>query len=62
MTKSTEQARITFRLPQIEYDRLQAESERTGRTKTDILREFIRTLPEPEPEPESKPEKKSEKK
>jgi len=54
MTKSTEQARITFRLPQIEYDRLQAESERTGRTKTDILREFIRTLPEPKSESEKK--------
>lgn len=60
MTKSMEQARITFRLPQIEYDRLEAYSKRTGRTKTDILREFIRTLPEPEPEPET--EKKSEKK
>jgi len=60
MTKSMEQARITFRLPQIEYDRLEAYSKRTGRTKTDLLREFIRTLPEPEPE--SKPEKKSEKK
>ena len=55
-----EQARITFRLPQIEYDRLEAYSKRTGRTKTDLLREFIRTLPEPEPEPES--EKKSQKK
>ncbi len=53
MTKSMEQARITFRLPQIEYDRLEAYSKRTGRTKTDLLREFIRTLPEPEPEPES---------
>jgi len=60
MTKSMEQARITFRLPQIEYDRLEAYSKRTGRTKTDLLREFIRTLPEPEPEPE--PEKKSQKK
>lgn len=59
MTKSMEQARITFRLPQIEYDRLEAYSKRTGRTKTDLLREFIRTLPEPEPEPEpeSKPKK-----
>lgn len=56
MTKSMEQARITFRLPQIEYDRLEAYSKRTGRTKTDILREFIRTLPESESEPE--PEKK----
>lgn len=62
MTKSMEQARITFRLPQIEYDRLEAYSKRTGRTKTDLLREFIRTLPEPEPESESKPEKKSKKK
>jgi predicted DNA-binding protein len=53
-----EQARITFRLPQIEYDRLEAYSKRTGRTKTDILREFIRTLPDPEPEPEKKSKKK----
>lgn len=58
MTKSMEQARITFRLPQIEYDRLEAYSKRTGRTKTDILREFIRTLPDPEPEPEKKSKKK----
>jgi predicted DNA-binding protein len=60
MTKSTEQTRITFRLPRLEHDRLEAYSKRTGRTKTDILREFIRTLPEPEPESES--EKKSEEK
>ncbi len=53
-----EQARITFRLPQIEYDRLEAYSKRTGRTKTDILREFIRSLPDPDPEPEKKSEKK----
>lgn len=53
---ATKQKRITIKLPDIEYDRIQALSERTGRTMTDILREFIRTLPEPESE--SKPEKK----
>lgn len=37
--------KITFRLPLVELERLEAESIRTGRTKTDILREFIRTLP-----------------
>lgn len=57
---ATEQKRITFKLPDVEYRRIQALSERTGRTMTDILREFIRTLPEPDFEPES--EKKSEKK
>ena len=51
---TTKQKRITFKLPDVEYERIQALSERTGRTMTDILREFIRTLPEPEPEPEKK--------
>ena len=51
------QKKITFRLPLVEYDRLEEESRRTGRTKTDLLREFIRTLPR-SPEPESKPEEK----
>lgn len=41
---ATEQKRITFKLPDVEYRRIQALSERTGRTMTDILREFIRTL------------------
>jgi predicted DNA-binding protein len=57
---ATKQKRITFKLPDIEYERIQALSERTGRTMTDILREFIRSLPDPEPKSES--EKKSEKK
>lgn len=51
------QKKITFRLPLVELERLEEESRRTGRTKTDILREFIRTLPR-SPEPESKPEEK----
>jgi predicted DNA-binding protein len=59
---ATKQKRITFKLPDVEYERIQALSERTGRTMTDILREFIRTLPEPEPEPKSESEKKSQKK
>jgi predicted DNA-binding protein len=54
---ATNQKRITFKLPDIEYERLYALSERTGRTMTDILREFIRTLPEPEPKSEKKSEK-----
>lgn len=52
-TMATEQKRITFKLPDVEYERIQALSERTGRTMTDILREFIRTLPEPEFEKKS---------
>jgi hypothetical protein len=59
---STTPRQLTIRLPQVELDRIEAYSKRTGRTKTDILREFIRSLPEPELEPESKPEKKSKKK
>jgi predicted DNA-binding protein len=50
---ATEQKRITFKLPDVEYRRIQALSERTGRTMTDILREFIRTLPDPDPQSES---------
>lgn len=55
---ATKQKRITFKLPDIEYERIQALSERTGRTMTDILREFIRTLPEPELESETPSQKK----
>lgn len=51
------QKKITFRLPLVELERLEEESLRTGRTKTDILREFIRTLPR-SPEPESESNKK----
>lgn len=49
--------KITFRLPLVELERLEEESRRTGRTKTDILREFIRTLPRT-PELQSNSEKK----
>lgn len=49
--------KITFRLPLVELERLEEESRRTGRTKTDILREFIRTLPR-SPELQSNSEKK----
>lgn len=59
---ATKQKRITFKLPDVEYRCIQALSERTGRTMTDILPEFIRTLPEPEPESEFESEKKSAKK
>lgn len=51
---STTSRQMTIRLPQIELDRIEAYSKRTGRTKTDILREFIRSLPDPEPESENK--------
>ena len=51
---STTPRQLTIRLPQIELDRIEAYSKRTGRTKTDVLREFIRSLPELEPEPEPK--------
>ncbi len=45
--------KMTFRMPKVEWDRLEAYSQKTGRNKTDIIREFLRTLPELELEPES---------
>jgi predicted DNA-binding protein len=45
---------MAFNLPQQELDKLNAYAEKTGRTKTDILRELIRSLPEPESESEKK--------
>ena len=54
---SDEIRRISIKLPQSEYERLEAYCQKTHRGKTEIIREFIRTLPEPEPESES--EKKS---
>jgi predicted DNA-binding protein len=53
---SDEIKRVTFKLPLSEYERLEAFCKKTHRGKTEILREFIRSLPDPEPE--SKPEKK----
>lgn len=50
---SEEIRRISIKLPQSEYERLEAYCEKTYRGKTEILREFIRTLPEPEPKSES---------
>jgi predicted DNA-binding protein len=50
---SDEIKRVTFKLPRSEYERLEAYCEKTYRGKTEILREFIRTLPEPEPKSES---------
>jgi predicted DNA-binding protein len=55
---SDEIKRVTFKLPQSEYERLEAYCKKTHRGKTEILREFIRTLPDPEPEPEKKSKKK----
>jgi predicted DNA-binding protein len=55
---SDEIKRISIKLPVSEYERLEAFCKKTHRGKTEILREFIRSLPDPEPEPESKPEKK----
>ncbi len=59
---SEEIRRISIKLPQSEYERLEAYCQKTHRGKTEIIREFIRSLPDPEPEPESEPEKKSKKK
>jgi Ribbon-helix-helix protein, copG family. len=53
---SDEIKRISIKLPVSEYERLEAFCKKTHRGKTEILREFIRSLPDPEPE--SKPEKK----
>ncbi len=54
---SEEIRRISIKLPQSEYERLEAYCEKTHRGKTEIIREFIRSLPDPEPESESKPKK-----
>ena len=51
---SDEIKRVTFKLPLSEYKRLEALCKKTYRGKTEILREFIRSLPEPEPETEKK--------
>ncbi len=51
---SEEIRRISIKLPQSEYERLEAYCEKTHRGKTEIIREFIRSLPDPEPEPEKK--------
>ena len=37
---------IQFRLPKIEKERLEVYCQATGRSITDVLREFIRSLPE----------------
>ena len=36
---------LTFRLPKVEKDKLDQYCEQTGRSQTDVLREFIRSLP-----------------
>jgi predicted DNA-binding protein len=36
---------LTIRLPDLELDRLEKYCERNKRTKTDVVREFIRSLP-----------------
>lgn len=51
---SDEIKRISIKLPNSEYERLEAYCKKVHRGKTEILREFIRSLPEPEPEPEKK--------
>jgi predicted DNA-binding protein len=51
---SEEIRRISIKLPQSEYERLEAYCEKTHRGKTEIIREFIRSLPDPEPKPEKK--------
>jgi predicted DNA-binding protein len=57
---SDEIKRVTFKLPLSEYERLEAYCKKAHRGKTEILREFIRSLPDPESESES--EKKHKKK
>ncbi|MBW4596992.1 MAG: ribbon-helix-helix protein, CopG family [Brasilonema angustatum HA4187-MV1] len=37
---------IQIRLPKTEKDRLDSYCQKTGRSITDVLREFIRSLPE----------------
>ena len=54
---SDEIKRVTFKLPLSEYERLEAFCKKVHRGKTEILREFIRSLPDPEPESEKKSEK-----
>ncbi len=53
---SEEIRRISIKLPQSEYERLEAYCEKTHRGKTEIIREFIRSLPEPESEKKSEKE------
>ncbi len=55
---SDEIRRISIKLPHSEYERLEAYCQKTHRGKTEIIREFIRSLPDPEPESEKKSEKK----
>jgi len=38
---------VTIRLPDDEYATLNAYAAQTGRTQTEILREYIRSLPKP---------------
>lgn len=56
MEVATKLKRMAFNLPPQELDKLSAYAEKTGRTKTDILRELIRTLPEPDPKHKSEKE------
>ncbi len=51
---SDEIKRVTFKLPLSEYERLEAFCKKVHRGKTEMLREFIRSLPEPEPQSEKK--------
>jgi len=37
---------LTFRLPKIEKEKLDKYCANTGRNQTDVLREFIRSLPD----------------
>lgn len=45
---SEEIRRISIKLPQTEYERLEVYCQKSHRGKTEIIREFIRSLPEPE--------------
>ena len=50
---SDEIKRVTLKLPLSEYERLEAYCKKAHRGKTEILREFIRSLPDPDSEPKS---------
>jgi len=47
-----DQGWITFQLPEAERQRLEAYCEQTQRSKTDVLRELVRTLDQPRVEAE----------
>jgi hypothetical protein len=49
---------LNVRMPESEFDALARQAALTGRTKTEIVREFLRSLPTYEAKPRAKPTKK----